>query len=1077
MWKLVLAIAQPVLSDLITNLEKKRLDAKSGTEITEAKITETEITKVIEKVLQKKHKEIEDEIEDTKQFISKVMSEIKTLSRRLPNLEVVNEQIRIFERNEEKNENFDQQQLTVQLKEQLEKALIARRREITRFSLPPEKEISQTPQIEVGVKNENLDPSSDPTIKVLTEIETGVSLAAEKEVLQTPPKELVNGENLALPSHQTIKVPEAKNPQPEERMSNYLENLSQYKEYGESILKGVTSFNKNQSLPDEVPPNLSKCLEDLEEAANKTIKRATSPVKIAIMGEISSGKTLLVGSLIGYADALPVNEIATTGNVTAIHLVQQEEEKTTKVDQFQVEYLSEQGVKECLDFMLLEAEKRAKAARLDFRQLEDLKKLSRTNPVDWNGILQWCEQTWNNTINVELRYLIRELVVFARSYNAYGKHICGKTYKIAQTTANEGLKLPEQPQNVPQMDFSSLPPVPQQWQNLAQPKAQELQNSFSLIRRIDTTAEISKQIWDLSGLKGSNEFVLLDLPGLGSENSGVRDTFLSLLEIKEVQTFLLLLNGRSSSPGQTAAKIHTMIQQHKGEDIKDRIIVGVGRFNQLPLNVAKEKELDELINDERPFAAPKSQEVLFNLDILKQTIISAEDLTTKKDTIVFLSQTFGLAKLAQESKLVEVCSPEFKPELDQVSKSDSDEYKLRQKWQKLGEMLLESEPRGTLGRQLSDFADDGGIGRLRSLLQEHVAEHGLKQLYEDTRSVAQQVLRPQQNNLKSILEKIRENPIPDNSPAYTDLWQAIDSLKTTYRGLVEDLNKQPLLKCNRVAVSDVVKDEISFRIHRWREWTVLFNSIQDGIIKPASATETAADNLLRRRSRDNNSIPTKSDDFYSTFEKTFEDLTHFVRDRTQDALQELLSELSDKIERQRHALEKIRHPQMEQQIERNFGNDAADLFCNLLQADDPKKWLDEIIKKINDVRPQTINSQTLFPLASKDNKHEFGQIFDWSSHKQFLASPRPFNHEFLLLRLRSEMVASASLNLADYVSRLTEEVNVQLLSILNALINVLLDLSNNELLLRYIATPDEQTNNPPWLQTLSQIPLISYPSL
>lgn len=865
-------------------------------------------------------------------------------------------------------------------------------------------------------------------------------------------------------------MPEAKNPQPEEKMPNYLENLRQYKEYGESILNGLTSFNDNLSLPDEVRPQLSKCLQNLEESAKKTIERAISPVQIAIMGEISSGKTLLVGSLIGYADALPVNEIATTGNVTAIHLVQQEDGKTTKVDKFQVEYLSEPGVKECLDFILKEAEQRVKAARLSSTQLESLNNLSRTNSVDWKGILQWCEQAWSNT-NLELRYLIRELVLFARSYNAYGKDICGKTYKIDQTTAKEGLKLAE-PQNISDINFSSLPPVPPQWQNLAQPSALELQNSFSLIRRIDITVKVSKQIWDLSSLKGSNEFVLLDLPGLGSENSGVRDTFLSLSQIKEVQTFLLLLNGRSAAPGQAAVKIRTMIQEHKGEDIKDRIIVCVGRFNQIPLSAANKKAIDDLIDDDKPFA-PNSDEVISNLDIVNQIIVSAENLTTKKDRILLLSQTFGLAKLAQDSILAEVCSPEFKPELDQVNKSDSDEFKLRQKWQKLSEMLLQSEPRSILGRQLSDFADDGGIGRLRSLLQEHVAEYGLKQLHGDTHSAAKDLLQ-QQNNLKSILEKIRDNPIPESSPAYTNIRQAIDSLKTIYHELRENLSKQPLLKYNGVAVSDVVKDQLSFEIHRWREWSTLFNSIQAGIIKPVSSTGSAADILFGLE--DNiNSIPTKSDDFYSTFEKTFKELKGFARDRTKDALQELLSELSRQVEPQRHTLGEILPPTVD--------NNAAQLVTNLKTTSDPNKWFDVIITKIDQSNPttdkssQTINSQNLFPLANQDDRHNCGQIFDWNPEKKGANLARPFNHQFLVLRLRSEIVASASLNLADDVSRLIEKVNSELSRILFRSYNILEDLSRKEVLLRKIAAGDELTNNPSWLETLSQIPLISYPSL
>ena len=1058
----LLAIAQPVLTSVITHLGTKLVDkglyAISGEKPTKAEISDAEIRTIIEKVLQAQHNEIKNKIEDTNLLIGEVMSEVKTLSRRLPNLEVVYDKsdqydkIRVFQPNQEEDKKLDQENLKVRLKEQLDKAVPARQQEITRFS-------------------SNV-PSPRQPDNVSSQPNRGITNVAPTE----KPVEN-NADPRSNPPHKN-EVPDAKNHQPEEKMPTFLENLQLYKEYGEAVHKGLESTKS--SLPDEIPVDLSKCIQKLSEAAEKIIKSATAPVKIAIMGEISSGKTLLVGSLIGYADALPVNETATTGNVTAIHLVQQEEFQTTKVEQFQVEYLTDQGVKECLKFMLTEAEKRATAAALPQAQIDFIKNFRQTNPEDWNAILKWCEQAWNNSTNVELRYLLRELVVFARTYSAYGDELCGKTYIIDDpTTAKKGLRLAP-PENILDIKFDSLPPKPRPWQNLTQPSALDLQNSFSLIGRIDVTVKVSTQIWDLSSLRGTNELVLLDLPGLGSENSGVRDTFLSLREIEGVQTFLLLLNGRSSTPGQTAAKIRTMIQQYKGEDLTDRIIVGVGRFNQLPLNATNKGVIDELI--EGAFEI-KEKDVLGKLDILRQTIISAGNLTNKRDKILLLSQTFGLATLALESKLVEVCSPQFKPELDQVNKPDSVESLLRGKWKQLSEMLLEDQPNSTLGRQLGDFAEDGGIGRLRSLLQTHVAEHGLKQLYDDTHKLAQ-TLRLQQSYLKSIVERIRDNPIVD-SPAYTELLEAIKILETTYRGLVENLRKQPLLNCNGVAVSDVVKDELSFRIHHWREWITLFNRIQDGIINPSSTAGGAANRLFRGREKDKNSIPTKSDDFYETFVKSYEELKDFANKCTQDAVKQLLSKLSTKVEPQRNTISKILPPEMKQKIEEKFGADseAADLFYNLLVVDEPNEWSNEIIEQINTSNPtvnsdQTINSQTLFPLAHKDEKHKFGQLFDWNAEKTSSNSPRPFNHQFLVLRLRSEIIASAGLNLADYVSQLTKEVvNSQLLGILDSTISILLDTSKNEVLLREVIAGDSLTNNRPWLETLSQISLISSPQL
>ncbi len=94
----------------------------------------------------------------------------------------------------------------------------------------------------------------------------------------------------------------------------------------------------------------------MQQHARTVAELACSPVKIGVMGEFSSSKTLLIGSLIGYADALPVSETPTTGNITAVHLCQSSELHTTRIARLRVEYLSEQKVKECLRYMLKEAE-------------------------------------------------------------------------------------------------------------------------------------------------------------------------------------------------------------------------------------------------------------------------------------------------------------------------------------------------------------------------------------------------------------------------------------------------------------------------------------------------------------------------------------------------------------------------------------------------------------------------------------------------------------------------------------------------------------------------------------------------
>jgi GTPase SAR1 family protein len=841
------------------------------------------------------------------------------------------------------------------------------------------------------------------------------------------------------------------------------DKLTRFKEYGEFILRKIDSVPQRPSQQEDwVPTSLDDCLMRLREAAQKTVEMATSPVKIGVMGEFSSGKSLLLGSLIGYADALPVSENPTTGNVTAIHIKPQDNFATTKINNYTVEYLSHEGVNECLHFMLGEANRRAVAAGLPALQVAKIK--------TGKDISLWCEEAWKSSNNLELRYLLRELVLFLRSYQAYGEALCGKHYHIDAETAKEGLQLIELPMAIQTLKFDDLPPAHIRLPSAPQVlQTQLLQNSFHLIRRVDIEVKISREIWDLTG---AEEFVLLDFPGLGAANSGARDTFLSLRELAQVQTILVLLNGKS--PGSDRAnKIFTMMQQQRpGQDLKDLILVGVGRFDQLPLeNEGGERILDFLIED-HPNSQPLQTEVVFQkLKVLQTIIDGADAFTTQKDRIVLLSPLLGLAELAKRSTTVKAGSEEFLANLDYPNYLERSK-KLQEKWGKLSEKLLTNEPRNPLGRQLGYFAQDGGINKLRELIQNHVNTHGLKQLYEDTRRAAD-VIHQQQEQLKYIIAEIHEQGIPTaDSPALIELRLAIESLDKTYRNFQKELGKEPLKDRRGVVVSDVIKDELTYRILNWNQWTLLFNKCQNGTITLAES-KGAAGKLFDRGNRVNNSIPSKSDDFYSEFEKTVKELEEFARDRIRQAVVDLLNKLAHQVVLEREKLQAILNPELEELIEDEFGVEAADLFYKLLLGCDPNQWKEAVITEINH-QDQSIAPEIMFPLARRDKKHNIGQIFDWSPERNQTSS-RAANHQLFVLRLRDEITASASLHLVQYVSEVNQQVNAELEGILDQIIPSLQNLSKKEELLRYIAAGDAtpELAIPTWLEILADIASIN----
>ncbi|MEI3648463.1 MAG: dynamin family protein [Dolichospermum lemmermannii FEM_B0920] len=841
------------------------------------------------------------------------------------------------------------------------------------------------------------------------------------------------------------------------------DKLARLKEYGEFILRKIDSVPQRPSQEEDwVPTSLDDCLLRLREAAEKTVELANSPVKIGIMGEFSSGKSLLLGSLIGYADALPVSENPTTGNVTAIHIKPQDGFATTQANNYTVEYLSHEGVNECLHFMLKEANRRAASAGVTPLQVAKIK--------TGKDISIWCEEVWKSSNNLELRYLVRELVLFLRAYQAYGEALCGRLYPIDGITAREGLQLAEMPMAIQSLKFEDLPAANVRLPNAPQRLGtQLLQTSFPLIRRVDIDVKISREIWDVTG---AEEFVLLDFPGLGAANSGTRDTFLSLRELAQVQTILVLLNGKS--PGSDRAnKIFTMMQQQRpGQDLKDLILVGVGRFDQLPLeSEGGERELDLLIANQSDSQPLQTNAVFQKLKVLKTIIDGAEAFTSQKDRIVLLSPLLGLSEFAKRSSQIKAGSEEFLANLDYPDYLERPK-KLQQKWGDLSEALLAADGRSQLGRQLGYFAQDGGISKLRELIQTHVANHGLKQLYEDTRRAAD-VIRQQQEYLKEIIAEIHEQGIPTvDTPALLELRSAIESLDRTYRNFQKDLGKEQLKDRRGIVVSDVIKDELTLKILNWSQWTLLFNKIQNGTITLAEF-KGAAGKLFDRGNRVNTSIPTKSDDFYPAFEKTVKELENFASDRIHQAVVDLLSSLAHQITLEREKLQTILIPEMEQEIESKFGLEEADLFYKLLLGSDPRQWKEAIIAEINN-HDQSIKPESIFPLARQDEKHSVGQIFDWSPERNQNTS-RSANHQLFVLRLRDEITASASLHLVQYVSESNQQVNIEINGILDQIIPSLQNLSKKETLLRYIAARDSQTELaiPAWLEILTDIATIN----
>jgi hypothetical protein len=209
-------------------------------------------------------------------------------------------------------------------------------------------------------------------------------------------------------------------------------------------------------------------------------------------------------------------------------------------------------------------------------------------------------------------------------------------------------------------------------------------------------------------------------------------------------------------------------------------------------------------------------------------------------------------------------------------------------------------------------------------------------------------------------------------------------------------------------------------------------------------------------------------------------MEEFARDRIRQAVIDGLNKLASQVSLERENLQAIIHPEMEAEIAAKFGGEAADLFYKLFLGCDPHQWKEAIISEIsgstNGSTHQKISPEAIFPLARQDEKHNIGQIFDWSPDKNQTSS-RSSNHQLFVLRLRDEIITSASLHLVQYVSEVNRQVNAELHGILDQIIPSLQNLSKKEALLRHIAAGDSPSELavPNWLKILSEIAAINEP--
>lgn len=902
------------------------------------------------------------------------------------------------------------------------------------------------------------------------------------------------------------------------------QRLKECEAYAMGIRDRIDSLKTNAETYKRLDEAIREALERIHQRALDAIEAASSPVKIGVVGEFNAGKTLLLGALIGYADGLPVQPYPTTGNITWLRFRPVEELNPTRLTQYRIEYLSLRGVEDCLQAMFLAVKERATAAGLDASLMQGLYDFRATESSVWNPLLDWCKRAWQQSNNVLLRLLIREIVVFARAFLACGLHLCQRpmSYTLAPELATAGLSLPATQGDIQQLGFDELPSLaPPLTEVPVELSANLLQLSFPLIRRVEVQIEISKKIWDVSNLAGATEFVLLDFPGLGAADSGVRDTYLCRRELNDVQTVLILLNSVNPGGIEGATFFNLLQSDRPGVNLRDQILVGLGRFDQLPLGAGGESKLNELTADieevggaiaepaldildvleARPNIKLTEAELYDQLRVLKTAVDGATNLTPDAGRIVFLSPMLALAKLHDRHGTIRVGTDDF---LEQLPGDSQLAVRISKLWGKVIDKLRQTDPTSQLIPWLSDFVSDGGASALRDKLGKHVAEFGVQQLFDAVRRKIDALAREQAKFAALLPPPESEKPVesrPVRSPVSNEtvprLRRILGELTRKYTNLIFKLtNNPPELEVERdgslVSVNRIVESECVFQVCEWNEWHSLFeNSHNNRLVEhsadwtqdvfktplplPGSASENAAGDWI-------GSVfgaatvppPTRSEDFEKPFENTVKQLETFSVQVVTEAIHDRMERVASELVNERDDLSFVlNNTALGPKIHGQFGQIGTVLHAVLTKSLRPEELTQPILTRAQ-LTPDTYKAlevTRLFPLPKR--------TFAWASSIANLpANLRPEEKHAHLIKapiLRDAFVEAMRKAMTQIVSEATKKANQASLELFRSIHERLRQMVNNDRLLTMIAeesVPPAPTKEVEQLEPKAETPAV-----
>ncbi|MGF0174413.1 hypothetical protein ACQF36_29045 [Streptomyces sp. Marseille-Q5077] len=568
----------------------------------------------------------------------------------------------------------------------------------------------------------------------------------------------------------------------------------------------------------------------VQELAMELAARAAQPVTFGIVGEFSVGKSLLLGTLLGRSDLLPVENRKATGNITVLRLRQQpadgEEgrpQQTYADPTAEIHYLTHKRLGECVRTILdeladgLDHEHPELGAGAVLSTLDPL-----NSPEGWTLFDQWVGCLWPEQSHGRQGLLVDPLRI-ASTHRAAAAELCrirdawlsqdgvlGTVQRLPAKHLREALDHGVEERIPAARPLRRVQPFTQ---DEIRNDTEALSRSFDLIERVVQDVYVSREHWELNELLADHEVQFLDFPGIGGAGSYGRDTHLSRRELADVHTILVVLDARRAGTQGVESFWGMLTQDGRSTAVLGKAaLVAASFFDQVPVPSVPETAVD-------------TAELLQSSDELNAIHVHSDKFVHGREEAVVLTSAitaihrYGLPYAALSS------SSQARIDDAQRALDARDERGDSAGWIALADRFQSQDPLGHWADRLRAVADDGGVRKLHGLVEDHLRANGVA-LKEE---LAERSRRKLWDALRALQYQVRQEagPTVATSAEFSELTERLSQYRALLTTLVAELDELRATVPQDVAATPPplslagAAAEVRQAVYEWGEWDLL----------------------------------------------------------------------------------------------------------------------------------------------------------------------------------------------------------------------------------------------------------------